>query len=252
VSVALFLLGAAVVLAGPSETRLQEAARNVTRAAQQRGASESETRQAVTVLRSLVDGGVPVGHALQVVTAALSGKRTGPEIAAIARGVEDAHRRGASSHELVNLTEDLTKSGVDAPGLLTALDAVGRLAEEGYTDAETRRGVAQTALQNLRDRERGRDLAEVIREETRDEKDETEAGGKPGHVGSSGRGHGRSDDGKDKDKGGEIRDELRRNPPKGAPEDRGPGRDHGPDSDKGKPDKDKPDKPDNPGGGPKK
>jgi hypothetical protein len=251
VSAAFLLLGAAALLAGPNQTRMQEAARDVTKAAQQRGASESDARQAVTVLRSLVDSGVPVGHALQVVTAALSGKRTGQEIAAIARGVEDAHRRGASSHELVNLTEDLTKSGVDAPGLLTALDAVGRLAEEGYTDAETRRGVAQTALHNLRDRERGRDLAEAIREETRDEKDETD-GGKPGHVGG-GNGRGRSDDGKDKDKGGEIRDELRRNPPKGAPEDRGPGRDHGPDSDKGKPDKDKPDKdkPDNPGG-PKK
>lgn len=165
--------------------------------------------------------------------------RSAQDVGSITRGAVDAYGRGASSHEIVNLVEDLNKDNVPAPGILNAIEAVGRLAEEGYTDAETRRGVALTVLQNLRDGVRGRELAEAIHEETRDAKDDA---GRPEHAagGNQGGGHGRGRDrnGDDKVKS-EVRDELRRNPPRGAPVDRGPAN-----RDKEKPDKDK--------GGPKK
>jgi len=228
----LLALLATAAAAAPKESKIDAAARTLGQAAQNRGVSDADARQAVAVLRELAESGVPVSHALQVVTAALSGKNSGAEMAAIGRGARDAFARGASSHELVNLTEDLARSGVDARGVVNALEAVGRLAEEGYTDAETRRGVATTALQSLHEGHRGRELSEAIREETRDAKDE---------HGASASAHGRdgADDGKDKS---EIRDDLRRNPPPGAPSNRGPGHNRG-NSDN------KPDRPDNPGGG---
>jgi len=234
----LLALLATAAAAAPKESKIDAAARTLGQAAQQRGVSDADARQAVAVLRELAESGVPVSHALQVVTAALSGN-SGAEMAAIARGARDAFARGASSHELVNLTEDLARSGVDARGVVNALEAVGRLAEEGYTDAETRRGVATTALQSLHEGHRGRELSEAIREETRDAKDEQ---GEPAQShGASASAHGRdgaADDSKDKS---EIRDDLRRNPPPGAPSNRGPGHNRG--------NSDRPDKPDNPGGG---
>lgn len=239
-------LGVATLAAAPKESKLEAAVRAVGQAAQKGGASDGEVRQAVSVLRQLVESGVPVQQARDIVTAALAGNHSGQDIAAIARGAADAHRRGASSHELVNLAEDLTASGVDAAGLVHALDAVGRLAEEGYTDAETRRGVAMTALQQLHDGRRGRELSEAIREETRDARDERGDPHGYGAAAASSHGHEGS---KDKT---EVRDDLRRNPPKGAPVDRGPARDRG-NPGRGKPEDrdkpDKPDKPDNPGGG---
>lgn len=165
---------------------------------------------------------------------ALSG-RSAQDIATITRRATEAYGRGASSHELVNLVEDLNKDGVAAPGILNAIEAVGRLAEEGYDDAETRRGVALTVLQNLRDGVRGRELADAIREETRDAKDDAERGEHGGGNGASANGNGRGRSSDDKGKS-EIRDDLRRNPPKGAPADRGPSN-----RDKTKPDKGKPD-----------
>jgi hypothetical protein len=172
---------------------------------------------------------------------ALAG-RPASEVTTITRGVDEAFARGADSHELVNLVTDLHKDGVAAPGILNAIEAVGRLAEEGFTDAETRRGVALTVLQNLRDGVRGRELAEAIHDETREGKDAADSD----HGGSAnGNGGGRSEDAKDK---AEVRDELRRNPPPGLSGERGPGGarersnqnkdkgDKGNDKDKGKPD----------------
>ena len=252
-SVLVLTLAAGVILAGPGpgESPIEAAARRLSQAAQSSGASAGEAGQAVATLRRLVEAGLPVDHARQVVTAAIAAKHRGPDIAAIARGVEEAHARGASSHELVNLTEDLTRSGVDTPGLLTAIDAVGRLAEDGYTDAETRRGVALTVIHNVREGVRGRELAEAVHEEARDAKEES--GGAPAGTGpaSGGSGRGRSEEArdKDKDKNTDVRDELRRNPPPGLPEGKGPaGVPERVRDDKGKPDdKDDKGKPDNPG-----
>ena len=173
---------------------------------------------------------------------ALAG-RPSSEISTITRGAADAYGRGASPHELINLVTDLHKDGVAAPGILNAIEAVGGLAEEGYTDAETRRGVALTVLQNLRDGVRGRELAEAIHDENRERKESAADGGHGGSSNAGGRG--RSAEAKDKS---EIRDELRRNPPsnmggngrgpagareRGNSKDKG---DKGNDKDKGKPD----------------
>lgn len=165
------------------------------------------------------------------------------EITSLTRGAAEAYGRGASPHELINLVTDLHRDGVAAPGILNAIDAVGRLAEEGYTDAETRRGVALVALQNLRDGARGRELAEAIHEETRDAKDAAEHGGGSANAG----GGGRSSHSREK---AEVGDELRRNPPAGMSGERGPAgaRERGnPNKDKNDKDKGKPD-----GAGPKK
>jgi hypothetical protein len=258
------LLVAAALLAGPREAPGDAAVQRVTQAAQRRGASEAEVKQAVAALKALADAGLPVSHALQVVTSALELKGGRPDLGAVARAVDEAHRRGASSHELVNLTEDLARSGVDTPGLLDAIEAVGRLAEDGYTDAETRRGVAATVLHRLEEGARGRDLAETVRQDARDGK---ENGGGQGAGGNNGQGHSEEARDKDKEDNADVRDELRHNPPKGLPEGKGPAgvperqRDNngnGPGNNPGNngnngngKDKDDKGKPDNPGGGKK-
>jgi hypothetical protein len=204
--------------ANPQET-LRDAERRVTKAARDQRLSEAETQQAVSVLRELAGAGFPLTHAVRVVTVAIADERSGQEIAAIARDMQSAHRRGASSRELANLAEDLSGSDMDTKGILTAIEAVGRLAEDGFTDGETRRAVSLAALHGLKDGRRGEALSETIRDEARD-KSSRGSGENPAAAGSGGAtGRERAAEARDR---ADLRDELRRNPPAGVPADRGP------------------------------
>jgi hypothetical protein len=236
--------------ASAADLRLTDATSRLGEAARTAGLTEADARQATDVLTALVKDGLPVTHALEVVQSALSARYRGPEIAAIARAAGEAHRRGASSYEIVRLTRDLTEENVGSAGIRRAIDAVGRLAEDGYEDAETRRGVSRTAIEGSR-----REMpAERVREEAQRSADHArdEPGAPAAASGNSASGHDRADEAHDRNN---LRDELRRNPPPGLPADHGPagvperGRPDSPgrSEDPGKPDKpDKPDKPEDP------
>ncbi len=197
----------------PKGKDVTRAGRQLGRVASEEGLSEEDARHAVLVLQRLADAGLPVSHALEVVTAAVERKLERQDVAALGREVERAYRRGASSRELVNLTEDLTDAGAGMNGILTAIDAVGRLAEEGYTDAETRRGVALRVLGGLRDGLKGQELSETVHDDARNDAEKGKA-----EEARGGADHGKAAAAKDRQKDKippDLRDERRGKPPGG-------------------------------------
>jgi hypothetical protein len=230
-------LGAAILVsfgpmaeaAGTQDTRLAHARRTLAQSAQADGLSSGEARQAVAALHHLVDAGLPVSHALEIVRASLTHTQPPRDVDAVVRAVALAHRSGASSYELVNLTRDLTRTSLDGARLLQAIEAVGRLAEEGYTDAETRHGVALVALH---DGERGLDrpdLAERLRDETRRNRDDAER--EPAGRGRHEPARSRPEDRKERDSDGHGRPDV---PRQGPREDKEKDKDKGPSENPGR------------------
>ena len=195
--------GESIDLTTPSGKKLHKAIGKVEAAADEKGMSEDDTKEAVSALRDLVDKGVPVKHALRVVEIAITLQDyDGEEVAEIARSlgdcveesgvgkecariaqagienglgakeiarvmsaVEDALGKDASARQLRIMSEDLLDEGSGMEGLEVAIEAVGKSVEEGYSPEESRKSVALIALQGLRDGLRGRRLANEIRKE---------------------------------------------------------------------------------------
>jgi len=218
----LVLFGATTVaFSAPKKEDLERAGRRLGQVASQEGLEGADARHAITVLEQLVAAGLPVSHALDVVTAALERKLSREDVAALGHGVQAAYGRGASARELVNLTHDLAESGLPMNGILVAIDAVGRLAEDGLTDAETRRGVALRVLEGLSGGKRGKDLAQTIHDDARQDAESGEAGN-----GHGGQGHGKGGAAGDKQKDKippDLRDDRRGTQPPGGPSKGKPG-----------------------------
>lgn len=196
----LFVMGcfAGTLLAKTS----REAAEEIKASAKAKGLSDADARTSVSVLSELVDKGVPVDHALAVVTAAIDRKNSGPEIAAIAKslgetvekegsakeiaaiarmGVEKGLKgreigkvmanvqasmgKDASARQLRILTKDLLDNGSDVDGLSVAIEAVGNSVANGYSPEESRKSVALVALKGIKSGLRGEALAAEIRKE---------------------------------------------------------------------------------------
>jgi hypothetical protein len=172
---------------------------------------------ALVMLASASPGGTAdtsheTDRAIRVLTKPSTRRALSPEdTRLLVAGLQRAHDRGASPRELVHLAEDLRDAGVDVPGILVALDAVGRLAEEGHTDAETRRGVALGVLRRLAEGVRGQELAD------RTGRAERQAGPGPGRA-SAGPAKDKQEDRIPQD----LRDDLRSNTPPGLSGDREP------------------------------
>lgn len=215
--------GKSIDLTTPSGKKLKKAIGKVEATAREEGLSKPDTDEAVSSLAELADAGMSVGHALKIVEAAVKsagsreeiartakgaggeGGRSGEEIARIARSAGDAFRKGASSRKLANLSEDLAEAGVEREGLATAIEAVGNLAEEGFTGAETGRGVALGALRGLKEGLRGRDLADRISAEARKLGEGERASSERGFRGRSEEGLGRMPE--------DVRQDMREQPP---------------------------------------
>jgi hypothetical protein len=214
---ALSLLTVAVSATAAPDGELARAASRLTQAASDRGLSAADGSQAVAVLQRLAGRGLPVRHALQVVMTAVERGRRGGEIGTLAEGVESAYLSGVPPQELVNLTRDLASKGVATSGIVAALRAAGDLAEDGYDDGETRRGLTLATLHALEGGPRGRP-DEAVREEARESQHEDNARGGEGRDGAPGQD--RAAEAHDRN---ELRDELRRNPPPGLSGDHPPG-----------------------------
>jgi hypothetical protein len=96
-------------------------------------------------LRVLVASGMPAKQATAMLDVARLNALRRFDTCAVARTAATAYRRGASSQEMVNLTGDVLASGIRVPTTLILLEAMGRLAEEGFTDPETRRDLESLA-----------------------------------------------------------------------------------------------------------
>ncbi len=92
---AIGLLAAGSVYALTSE----EAKKRVENRASERGLIASETSAAVQTLQRLVDQGVPVEHALRVVSAAIDDGIRGEDLAAIARSMEKDMKAGMTAEK---------------------------------------------------------------------------------------------------------------------------------------------------------
>jgi len=190
-------------LTTPSGKKLNKAIGKVEAAADEKGMSEDDSKDAVSALKDLVDKGVPVKHALKVVETAITLQDyDGEEVAEIARSlgdcveesgvgkecariaqagiekglrakeiarvmstVENALGKDASARQLRIMTQDLLDKGSGVEGLEVAIEAVGKSVEEGYSPEESRKSVALIALKGLRDGLRGKELANAIRKE---------------------------------------------------------------------------------------
>jgi hypothetical protein len=96
-------------------------------------------------LRVLTDSGMPVAEARSIVAVAARKHLSVADTCALARSAAMSYRRGTNVWEIVNLTDDVLGPGIGMPTMLVLMDAQGRLAEEGFTDAETRRDLVLLA-----------------------------------------------------------------------------------------------------------